>query len=150
MRLAKGRVLSPPSPRHRGEGRCEGASLAVTFVTVVLFRKGTEQVTTQDASSATRSFASLIEVDPRSRETRTCHPQTARSAGLGLFGLTIPRNRRIGLDPRHCAVEEERGKTNYGFATLIGNHTVLTAGIVALCNSAQKRQSCRDMRAANG
>src|SRR5204863_3134447 len=48
----------------------------------------------------------------------------------------------IGLDlAGKCAVEEEMGKTNYGFATLIGNHTgISTAGIVALGNPEQKRR----------
>jgi acyl-CoA dehydrogenase len=67
--------------------------------------------------------------------------QAARD--LGLFGLTIPEEYGgIGLDlGGKCAVEEEMGKTNYGFATLIGNHTgISTAGIVALGSPEQKRR----------
>jgi acyl-CoA dehydrogenase len=69
---------------------------------------------------------------------------------LGLFGLTIPEEYGgIGLDlAGKCAVEEEMGKTNYGFATLIGNHTgISTAGIVALGNEAQKRKYLPKMAA---
>src|SRR3954466_4442814 len=87
------------------------------------------------------------EVDPRSRwiEENDAVPddllQKARE--LGLFGLTIPEEYGgIGLDlAGKCAVEEEMGKTNYGFATLIGNHTgISTAGLVALGNADQKRK----------
>src|ERR1700710_1398644 len=87
------------------------------------------------------------EVDPRSREIEENDQipddllQKARE--LGLFGLTIPEEfGGIGLDlGGKCAVEEEMGKTNYGFATLIGNHTgISTAGIVALGNADQKRK----------
>jgi acyl-CoA dehydrogenase len=87
------------------------------------------------------------EVDPRSREIEESDAvpedliQKARE--LGLFGLTIPEEYGgIGLDlGGKCAVEEEMGKTNYGFATLIGNHTgISTAGIVALGNADQKRK----------
>lgn len=85
------------------------------------------------------------EVDPRSREIEESDAipealvQGARD--IGLFGLTIPEEYGgIGLDlGGKCAVEEEMGKTNYGFATLIGNHTgISTAGIVALGNAEQK------------
>ncbi len=87
------------------------------------------------------------EVDPRSRwiEEHDAIPddlmQMARE--LGLFGLTIPEQYGgIGLDlGGKCAVEEEMGRTNYGFATVIGNHTgISTTGIVALGNEAQKRK----------
>ncbi len=86
-------------------------------------------------------------VDPRSREIEEADAvpedliQQARE--IGLFGLTIPEEYGgIGLDlGGKCAVEEEMGKTNYGFATLIGNHTgISTAGIVALGNPDQKRR----------
>lgn len=86
------------------------------------------------------------EVDPRSREIEENDAipealvQGARE--IGLFGLTIPEEYGgIGLDlGGKCAVEEEMGKTNYGFATLIGNHTgISTAGIVALGNAQQKQ-----------
>ena len=62
---------------------------------------------------------------------------------LGLFGLTIPEQYGgIGLDlAGKCAIEEEMGRTNYGFATVIGNHTgISTTGIVALGSEAQKRK----------
>ena len=87
------------------------------------------------------------EVDPRSREIEESDAVPAdlieKARGIGLFGLTIPEEYGgIGLDlGGKCAVEEEMGKTNYGFATLIGNHTgISTAGIVALGNEAQKRK----------
>ncbi|MGZ8201908.1 MAG: acyl-CoA dehydrogenase family protein [Burkholderiales bacterium] len=87
------------------------------------------------------------EVDPRSRwieENDEVPPDLIRKAcELGLFGLTIPEEYGgIGLDlAGKCAVEEEMGKTNYGFATLIGNHTgISSAGIVAVGNAEQKRK----------
>ncbi|HUF81779.1 MAG TPA: acyl-CoA dehydrogenase family protein, partial [Burkholderiales bacterium] len=87
------------------------------------------------------------EVDPRSRwiEENDAIPddlmQKARE--LGLFGLTIPEAYGgIGLDlAGKCAIEEEMGQTNYGFATVLGNHTGIgTTGIVALGSEAQKRK----------
>ncbi|HSN39497.1 MAG TPA: acyl-CoA dehydrogenase family protein [Burkholderiales bacterium] len=85
------------------------------------------------------------EVEPRSHwiEENDAVPddlvQMARE--MGLFGLTIPEEYGgSGLDlAGKCAIEEEMGRTNYGFATLIGNHTgISTAGIVALGNAQQK------------
>lgn len=87
------------------------------------------------------------QVDPRSRwiEENDAMPddllQMARA--LGLFGLTIPEEYGgSGLDlAGKCAIEEEMGRTNYGFATVIGNHTgISTTGIVVLGDSAQKRR----------
>ncbi|MBM3374059.1 MAG: acyl-CoA dehydrogenase [Betaproteobacteria bacterium] len=87
------------------------------------------------------------EVDPRSRaiEENDAIPedliQLARD--MGLFGLTIPEEYGgIGLDlAGKCAIEEVMGRTNYGFATLIGNHTgISTAGITALGNAEQKKR----------
>jgi acyl-CoA dehydrogenase len=87
------------------------------------------------------------QVDPRSRwiEENDAVPddlvQMARE--LGLFGLTIPEQYGgSGLDlAGKCAIEEEMGRTNYGFATLIGNHTgISTAGIVALGSEQQKKK----------
>ena len=87
------------------------------------------------------------EVDPRSRwieendEIPADLLQKARE--LGLFGLTIPEEYGgIGLDlAGKCAVEEEMGKTNYGFATVIGNHTgISSTGIVSIGNPEQKRK----------
>ena len=87
------------------------------------------------------------EVEPRSRaieeedEVPAGLLQMARE--LGLFGLTIPEEYGgIGLDlAGKCAVEREMGRTNYGFATVIGNHTgIATTGIVALGTDAQKKR----------
>ncbi|HUP95211.1 MAG TPA: acyl-CoA dehydrogenase family protein [Burkholderiales bacterium] len=87
------------------------------------------------------------EVDPRSREIEESDEvpedllQKARE--VGLFGLTIPEEYGgSGLDlAGKCAVEVEMGKTNYGFATVIGNHTgISTTGIVALGTSEQKKK----------
>jgi acyl-CoA dehydrogenase len=87
------------------------------------------------------------QVDPRSRwiEENDAIPddlmQMARE--MGLFGLTIPeRYGGSGLDlAGKCAIEEEMGRTNYGFATVIGNHTgISTTGIVAMGSEAQKQK----------
>ena len=87
------------------------------------------------------------EVEPRSRwieENDAIPEELVRMAReLGLFGLTIPEEYGgIGLDlAGKCAIEEEFGKTNYGFATFIGNHTgIATTGIVASGSEAQKRK----------
>ncbi len=87
------------------------------------------------------------EVDPLSRVIEENDEMPAdliqKARDLGLFGLTIPEEYGgIGLDlAGKCAVEEEMGKTNYGFATLIGNHTgISTTGIVAIGNDAQKQK----------
>ena len=87
------------------------------------------------------------EVDPRSRwiEENDAIPDDlfAKTRELGLFGLTIPEQYGgIGLDlAGKCAIEEVMGSTNYGFATLIGNHTgISTTGITALGNEAHKKK----------
>lgn len=87
------------------------------------------------------------EVEPRSRwiEENDAIPDdlVKLARDMGWFGLTIPEQYGgSGLDfAGKCAVEEEMGKTNYGFATLIGNHTgISTAGIVALGNAQQKQK----------
>lgn len=87
------------------------------------------------------------EVDPRSRwiEENDAIPEELlqKAREIGLFGLTIPEEYGgIGLDlAGKCAIEEEMGRTNYGFATVIGNHTGIgTTGIVALGSEAQKRK----------
>src|SRR3990172_8454876 len=87
------------------------------------------------------------EVDPRSRwiDENDAIPEELLGAAreMGLFGLTIPESYGgIGLDlAGKCAVEEEMGRTNYGFATVIGNHTgIATTGIVALGSEALKRK----------
>ena len=87
------------------------------------------------------------EVDPRSRwiEENDAIPDDLlqKTRELGLFGLTVPEQYGgIGLDlAGKCAIEEVMGSTNYGFATLIGNHTgISTTGINALGNEAQKKK----------
>jgi len=87
------------------------------------------------------------EVDPRSRwiEENDAIPDDLlqKTRELGLFGLTIPEQYGgIGLDlAGKCAIEEVMGSTNYGFATLIGNHTgISTTGITALGNELQKKK----------
>jgi acyl-CoA dehydrogenase len=87
------------------------------------------------------------EVDPRSRwiEENDAIPDdlVQKTRELGLFGLTIPEQYGgIGLDlAGKCAIEEVMGQTNYGFATLIGNHTgISTTGITALGNELQKKK----------
>jgi len=87
------------------------------------------------------------EVDPRSRwiEENDAIPDDLlqKTRELGLFGLTIPEEYGgIGLDlAGKCAIEEVMGSTNYGFATLIGNHTgISTTGINALGNELQKKK----------
>jgi acyl-CoA dehydrogenase len=87
------------------------------------------------------------EVDPRSREIEENDeiPRDLidKAREVGLFGLTIPEEYGgSGLDlGGKCAVEEEMGKTNYGFATLIGNHTgISSTGIVVLGTPEQKQK----------
>ncbi len=87
------------------------------------------------------------QVDPRSREIEENDAVPADLIALarevGLFGLTIPEEYGgSGLDlAGKCAIEEVMGQTNYGFATLIGNHTgISTTGIVVLGNAAQKKK----------
>ena len=92
-----------------------------------------------------RFLAKEVEPLSRSIEENDAIPAelVAKARSLGLFGLTIPEQfGGIGLDlAGKCAVEEEMGKTNYGFATLIGNHTgISTTGIVALGSEEQKRK----------
>ena len=87
------------------------------------------------------------EVEPRSRwiEEHDTIPEDLlqKARAMGLFGLTIPEEYGgSGLDlAGKCAIEEEMGKTNYGFATVIGNHTgISTTGIVTLGSGQQKRK----------
>jgi acyl-CoA dehydrogenase len=87
------------------------------------------------------------EVDPRSREIEENDevPKDLldKAREMGLFGLTIPEEYGgIGLDlAGKCAVEVEMGRTNYGFATVIGNHTgISSTGIVQLGNPEQKQK----------
>jgi len=87
------------------------------------------------------------EVDPRSRwiEENDEVPEDLlqKARELGLFGITVPAEYGgSGLDlAGKCAIEEELGRTNYGFATVIANHTgISTRGIVALGNEQQKKK----------
>jgi len=87
------------------------------------------------------------EVDPRARwieEHDAIPDELARMAReMGLFGITIPEQYGgIGLDlAGKCAIEEVMGRSNYAFATFLGNHTTIgTAGIVALGTEAQKKK----------
>lgn len=87
------------------------------------------------------------EVEPRSRwieENDATPPELlAMARDLGLFGLTIPEAYGgIGLDlAGKCAIEQELGRSNYGFATIIANHTgISTRGIVDLGSEEQKRR----------
>ncbi len=87
------------------------------------------------------------EVEPRSRwieEHDTIPDELMQMArDLGLFGITIPEEYGgAGFDlAGKCAIEEELGQSNYGFASVIANHTgIATTGIVALGSAGQKRQ----------
>src|SRR3970040_708281 len=87
------------------------------------------------------------EVDPRSRwiEENDAIPEELlqKARELGFFGITIPvEYGGSGLDlAGKCAIEEEVGRTNYGFATVIANHTgISTRGLVALGNEQQKKK----------
>src|SRR5918998_3841508 len=104
-------------------------------------------------SAEVRAFCDEIrrfiraEVDPRSRWIEEHDDMPAdllqKARELGLFGLTIPEEYGgIGLDlAGKCAVEIEMGRTNYGFATVIGNHTgISSTGIVTIGTPEQKRK----------
>jgi len=106
-----------------------------------------------ELSSEVRQFCEALrrfvehEVEPRSRwieEHDEIPDELMRMAReLGLFGITIPEEYGgAGFDlAAKCAVEEELGKSNYGFASVIANHTgIATTGIVALGTEAQKRK----------
>jgi acyl-CoA dehydrogenase len=87
------------------------------------------------------------EVEPRSRwiEEHDAIPEElmARARELGLFGITIPEEYGgSGLDlAGKCAIEEELGRSNYAFSTIIANHTgISTTPIVALGSEALKRR----------
>jgi acyl-CoA dehydrogenase len=87
------------------------------------------------------------EVEPLSRwiEGHDAIPEElmAKARAIGLFGITIPEEYGgAGLDlAGKCAIEEELGRSNYGFATVIANHTgISTNGIVALGSEALKRK----------
>ncbi len=79
------------------------------------------------------------QVDPRSRwiEENDAVPEDLirLACDMGLFGLTIPEEYGgSGLDlAGKCAIEEVMGQTNYGFATLIGNHTGISTTVSLGC-----------------
>jgi acyl-CoA dehydrogenase len=67
----------------------------------------------------------------------------AKARELGLFGLTIPeRYGGLGLDTLGKTVmEQELGRSSYGFATLIGNHTgISSTGIVEMGSEEQRER----------
>lgn len=67
----------------------------------------------------------------------------AKACELGLFGLTIPEKYGgLGLNTFGKALmEEELGRSSYGFATLIGNHTgISSTGIVEMGNDEQRER----------
>jgi acyl-CoA dehydrogenase len=76
------------------------------------------------------------EVEPRSghidQEDAIPPDIVAKARELGLFGITIPEQYGgTGLDlAGKCALEEELGRSNYGFATLIGNHTGISCSVI--------------------
>jgi len=85
------------------------------------------------------------EVEPRSgkidQEDAIPPDIVAKARELGLFGLTIPEQfGGTGLDlAGKCSAEVELGRSNYGFATLIGNHTGIScSAIVEHGNDAQR------------
>ncbi len=87
------------------------------------------------------------EVEPRSRwiEEHDAIPDDlmAKARELGLFGITIPEQYGgTGLDlAGKCMVEEELGRSNYGFSCIIANHTgISTNGIVSIGSEALKRK----------
>ena len=93
-----------------------------------------------------RRFAEK-EIEPRSRwiEENDAIPEVlmVKARELGLFGITIPEEYGgLGLDlAGKCMVEEELGRSNYGFATVIANHTgISTHPIVTLGSEALKRR----------
>ena len=84
-------------------------------------------------------------VEPRSVEieaTDEIPPDLLDEARkLGLFGLMIPEQYGgLGLTlTGKCVVEEELGRSSYGFATLIGNHTGISSmGIVEFGSDEQR------------
>ena len=87
------------------------------------------------------------EVEPRSRwiEEHDAIPDDlmAKTRELGLFGITIPEQYGgSGLDlAGKCAIEEELGRSNYAYSTIIANHTgISTTPIVTLGSEALKRK----------
>src|SRR5262245_2983388 len=87
------------------------------------------------------------EVEPRSRwiEEHDAIPEElmAKTREIGLFGITIPEEYGgSGMDlAGKCAIEEELGRSNYAYSTIIANHTgISTTPIVGLGSEALKRK----------
>src|SRR5438034_6708156 len=87
------------------------------------------------------------EVDPAWEEIEASDeiPERLRNKAreLGLFGLTIPEAYGgLGLNTfGKTLMEEELGRSSYGFATLIGNHTgISSTGIVEMGNDEQRER----------
>src|SRR5262245_26208680 len=87
------------------------------------------------------------EVEPHSRwiEEHDAVPDAimTKARDIGLFGINIPEEYGgAGFDlAAKCAVEMELGRSNYGFATIIANHTGIgTNGIIALGSDTLKRK----------
>ena len=87
------------------------------------------------------------EVEPRSRwiEEHDAIPEDLmeKARTLGLFGVTIPEEYGgLVLDlAGKCMVEEEIGRGNLGFGTVVANHTgISTHAIVSLGSDALKRK----------
>lgn len=94
-----------------------------------------------------RTLRTFVEeqVDPRWDEIEETDniPEVLRTKArsLGLYGLTIPEEYGgLGLNTlSKTLLEEELGRSSYGFATFIGNHTgISTTGIVELGTPEQK------------
>jgi acyl-CoA dehydrogenase len=85
------------------------------------------------------------EVDPAWDEIEVTdeipHRLRQKARELGLFGLTIPEAYGgLGLNTLgKTLMEEELGRSSFGFATLIGNHTgISSTGIVEMGNEEQR------------
>src|SRR6266481_6007522 len=85
------------------------------------------------------------EVDPAWDEIEVTdeipHRLRQKARELGLFGLTIPEAYGgLGLNTLgKTLMEEELGRSSFGFATLIGNHTgISSTGIVEMGSEEQQ------------
>jgi alkylation response protein AidB-like acyl-CoA dehydrogenase len=102
-----------------------------------------------------RRFAEK-EIEPRSRwiEENDAIPDDlmAKARELGLFGITIPEEYGgVGLDlAGKCMDEEELGRSNYGFATVIANHTGISTHPIVTLGSGFGASASRAWRPANG
>jgi len=88
----------------------------------------------QEVDPAWDAIEATDEIPPRLRE---------KARELGLFGLTIPEAYGgLGLNTfGKTLMEEELGRSSFGFATLIGNHTgISSTGIVEMGNDEQRQR----------